>query len=121
MNIFSELSNYTKITFLALDYFVAVSQQEEPAPIVEDDEAEKELQMALERSRRSKVKKETEADEDGRIEKVQTVFHSKELFKNFQCVHFSPSFLFLGIKIPSFPSMPVLIQDYLRQNFKIIL
>lgn len=54
-----------------LDYYVAVSQHEETPSFVEDDEAEQELQLALQRSRRTKEKKGHENDEaDAALEKV---------------------------------------------------
>lgn len=51
-----------------LDFYIAVSQHEAPEPIVEDDEAEQELQIALQRSRRTKVKKENDQNEDDRLQ-----------------------------------------------------
>jgi len=65
---------------VCLDYFVAVSQHEEPEPIVEDDEVEQELQMALQRSRRTALKKEKKEgtdepqDEEDRLQKVCQLF-----------------------------------------------
>lgn len=54
-----------------LDYYVAVSQHEETPSFVEDDEAEQELQLALQRSRRTKEKKGHENDEaDAALEKI---------------------------------------------------
>jgi len=57
-----------------------VSQHEEPEPIVEDDEVEQELQMALQRSRRTALKKEKKEgtdepqDEEDRLQKVCQLF-----------------------------------------------
>lgn len=56
-----------------LDYFVAVRQHEEPEPIIEDDEAEQELQIALQRSRRtvlSRDKSEKIEDADEKLNKM---------------------------------------------------
>ena len=70
------------IYFTFLDYFVAVSQHEEPEPIVEDDEVEQELQMALQRSRRTALKKEVKEgtdeplDEEDRLQKVRVHVYS---------------------------------------------
>lgn len=56
-----------------LDYYVAVKQHmDNDEPLLEDDEAEKELQIALQRSRRAKLKssKVDEADENAVVEKI---------------------------------------------------
>ena len=44
--------------------------------LIEEDEAENELQLALERSRRSKQKNKDVNDDGDRIEKVRLNFHS---------------------------------------------
>lgn len=68
-----------------LDFFVAVQQQEEPEPIMEDDEAEQELQIALQRTRRTKMKNEREEgmDEEERLQKMAMELLNKPEEKTF--------------------------------------
>ena len=63
------------------DYFVVLNMKEENNDLlIEEDEAENELQLALERSRRSKQKNKDINDDGDRIEKVRLNFHrSNEL------------------------------------------
>ena len=63
------------------DYFVVLNMKEENNDLlIEEDEAENELQLALERSRRSKQKNKDINDDEDRIEKVRLNFHrSNEL------------------------------------------
>ena len=66
-----------------LDYFVAVNQHTQDIdPLVDVDEAGQELEMALQRSRRVKVKSEEQlGDEDTRIERVAKQVLSKDEVK----------------------------------------
>ncbi|XP_047137880.1 U4/U6.U5 tri-snRNP-associated protein 1 isoform X1 [Hydra vulgaris] len=67
-----------------LDYFVAVNQVvKEDEPIIDDDETEQELQLALERSRRSKVKKEKDP-ENGILERMATIIRKQPQPENEQ-------------------------------------
>ena len=63
------------------DYFVVLNMKEENNDLlIEEDEAENELQLALERSRRSKQKNKDINDDGDKIEKVRLNFHrSNEL------------------------------------------
>ena len=65
---------------VSLDYFVAVNQTEEENAVLEDDEAEKELQLALERSRRRKTKKLNENSESNLVERVKFILVCHNMF-----------------------------------------
>ena len=79
-----------------IDYFVAVNQVvKEDDPVVDDDETEQELQLALERSRRSKVKKEKDSEE-GILERVMKFY----FFINFYFICYNIYFIVFFEVVP---------------------